>query len=470
MMIIDPYRFGGGCPPYTTGLYTAEELDQMIFVDGYIPVANAVELDALRTSSTRTMGEGTCWEGEYNVSPVGKKYVQILEIDASGFTNWDRIEGFISIYDGNELVMKNFTQNISFSTGVFDTMETGTKFYNIRLSDSNFVTTQTSAGYYAGVLFTWCRNGFVIDNCVVENCHVSNVGSVSLQAMGCFAATVLSNSLSGIINNCHVIDCSATNNSVASTGRNVNHGTSGFMNLFGCTVTNCSVSNTVINCTKSSSGAGFASIISGGIVTDCYAENIEVNGNPLAMTQYGGFVGVAMTGAEIVRCYATGKVTGYQRVGGFIGYFFDNTTDECYADCEVIGGIEAGGFAGAATFNTDVATDCYAHGEVSGTQYIGGFLGRILSNRPKWKKCYSTGLVTGGLYTGGFAGSMNPLDATNSYWDTVTSGQATSAGGIGKTTSDLQTPTSNTGIYSAWTIPPWTFGTASEYPTLTTTP
>ena len=63
----------------------------------------------------------------------------------------------------------------------------------------------------------------------------------------------------------------------------------------------------------------------------------------------------------------------------------------------------------------------------------------------------------------------------NSYWDTETSGQATSAGGTGKTTVELVMPTGYTGIYFNWNLDldgdttnddPWDFGTSSEYPVL----
>ncbi len=65
--------------------------------------------------------------------------------------------------------------------------------------------------------------------------------------------------------------------------------------------------------------------------------------------------------------------------------------------------------------------------------------------------------------------------ATNSYWDTETSGNSTSHAGTGKTTSELQSPTGYTGIYANWNLnfdgqtgndDPWNFGTANQYPTL----
>ena len=60
---------------------------------------------------------------------------------------------------------------------------------------------------------------------------------------------------------------------------------------------------------------------------------------------------------------------------------------------------------------------------------------------------------------------MNVGTVTASYWDTETSGQATSAAGAGKTTSELQMPTSASGIYATWGTA-WDFGTECQYPVL----
>ena len=73
--------------------------------------------------------------------------------------------------------------------------------------------------------------------------------------------------------------------------------------------------------------------------------------------------------------------------------------------------------------------------------------------------------------TGGLIGSnaSSGTSITASYWDTGT-GPSSSAGGEGKTTSELQTPTSNTGIYANWQSAAegdvWDFGTSSQYPAL----
>ena len=77
---------------------------------------------------------------------------------------------------------------------------------------------------------------------------------------------------------------------------------------------------------------------------------------------------------------------------------------------------------------------------------------------------------------GGLIGS-NSGTVTASYWDTETSGRASSAGGTGRTIAQLRNVTTATGIYSDWdnlTLDasgtndddPWNFGTTDQYPVL----
>ena len=137
---------------------------------------------------------------------------------------------------------------------------------------------------------------------------------------------------------------------------------------------------------------------------------------------------------------------------------------------DVHGGSRTGGLVGD---NGLVIAASYVTGSVSGTGKVGGlagdsFGGRILTS-------YSTGSVTGTGVVGGLVGGNfgNTGTATDSYWDTQTSGQSESAGGEGKTTSELQSPTGYTGIYESWNLDLdgvgddlWDFGTASQYPAL----
>jgi len=63
---------------------------------------------------------------------------------------------------------------------------------------------------------------------------------------------------------------------------------------------------------------------------------------------------------------------------------------------------------------------------------------------------YSTGSVTGNEHVGGLVGVNWVGTVSNSFWDTKTSGQATSAGGTGKTTAEMQDIT--TFLEAAWDI------------------
>ncbi len=73
----------------------------------------------------------------------------------------------------------------------------------------------------------------------------------------------------------------------------------------------------------------------------------------------------------------------------------------------------------------------------------GDSAGLVGHNNATIYNSYSTGSVSsGGLgssYVGGLVGSQGQYSQIiNSYWNTETSGQLTSAGGVGKTTAELQ--------------------------------
>jgi hypothetical protein len=70
----------GSCPPYTPGLYTKEEIDDLVDNQGYIPVASAAEFDLIDSGSSETMGAGSCWEGTYTTG-LNEKYLFVNNID-----------------------------------------------------------------------------------------------------------------------------------------------------------------------------------------------------------------------------------------------------------------------------------------------------------------------------------------------------------------------------------------------------
>ena len=101
--------------------------------------------------------------------------------------------------------------------------------------------------------------------------------------------------------------------------------------------------------------------------------------------------------------------------------------------------------------------NCYSTASTSGELRIGGLVGSNNQNGTIID-CFSKGFVEGtnSGYEGGLVGEVGAGASTsNSFWDTQTSGQATSAGGTVKTTAEMQnydtfTNTSTTGLSTSW--------------------
>ncbi len=113
-----------------------------------------------------------------------------------------------------------------------------------------------------------------------------------------------------------------------------------------------------------------------------------------------------------------------------------------YATGAVSGGSQVGGLIGSTNNFASVITNVYATGAVSGGSQVGGLIGLLSGQGPGHPAAlsfaYSTGAVSGGSQFGGLVGRDTFGAVTNSYWDTQTSGQASSADGIGRTTAQLQ--------------------------------
>ncbi|MCX5757590.1 MAG: PASTA domain-containing protein, partial [Candidatus Hydrogenedentes bacterium] len=151
----------------------------------------------------------------------------------------------------------------------------------------------------------------------------------------------------------------------------------------------------------------------------------------------GQYVGglVADNDGPVTACYATGAVSGSDDVGGLVGrngYYEPTTVTQCYATGAVSGSGQYVG--GLVAENDGTVTACYAMGTVAGSDDVGGLVGK---NNATVTQCYATGAVSGsGQYVGGLVGGhFGTVDS--SYWDTETSGQATSADGTGEPTAAM---------------------------------
>ncbi len=163
-----------------------------------------------------------------------------------------------------------------------------------------------------------------------------------------------------------------------------------------------------------------------------------VNANVSCTAYIGSLVGVNL--GTVSNSYSTGSVTCSLSPGGLVGNNLA-TVSNSYSTANVTGDTNAGGLAGG---NSGTVINSYATGGVTGEQFAGGLLG---TSNGTVVSCYSVGSVIGIDNIGGLVGYSEGT-VSNSFWDTETSGQATSSGGIGKTTAEMQV----IATFSAWNI------------------
>jgi hypothetical protein len=171
----------------------------------------------------------------------------------------------------------------------------------------------------------------------------------------------------------------------------------------------------------------------GGTVTDCHATG-SVRGDGII----GGLLGGIDDGNVNNSC-STASVTGLESVGGLVGHNYNGTVGNSYSTGNVTGNdYNIGGLVGSNSGDSTVHNSC-SSSNVIGFLYAGGLVG-YNGGGSTIDNSYSTGNVTGsddnigGLV--GYNGSGSIV--TNSFWDIETSGQATSQGGTGKTTAEMQ--------------------------------
>ena len=190
--------------------------------------------------------------------------------------------------------------------------------------------------------------------------------------------------------------------------------------------------------------------------------------NVIGNLNVGGLVGKNdNSGGTVINCYATGNVTGNDNVGGLVGWNREGTMSRCYATGCVTGNDSVGGLVGK---NSDTASNCYATGRVTGNDNVGGLAGRN-DNWGSVSDSYSTGGVTGSTHVGGLIG-RNAGTESNSFWDTQTSEQGSSAGGTPKTTQQMKDITTFSG--AGWDIvligdyvdETWYIDDGNDYPRL----
>ena len=177
--------------------------------------------------------------------------------------------------------------------------------------------------------------------------------------------------------------------------------------------------------------------------------------------------------------------------GGLVGTIDAGTVAASWSSADVSASAHSscvsGGLVGGTTTNGGYIIASYAAGSVSdscATTSVAGGLMALGGAGSGLTYSISASYATGPASTNGTAiglaaiGSSYTGTISDSYWDTGTSGIADDSDTTspeGKTTSDLQSVLSYTGIYANWNVnvdgttgndDPWDFGTNMQYPRL----
>ncbi|WP_018127040.1 BspA family leucine-rich repeat surface protein [Balneola vulgaris] len=242
-----------------------------------------------------------------------------------------------------------------------------------------------------------------------------------------------------------------------------------------------------------SAGVGlFKYLGSSGVIKNVGLANVDITG----FTNVGGLIGGTVVGNPemdtlpvIDSVFVTGTVTGGDNVGGVIGNQFAGNLSHAWSSATVVGtggfayygglvgymdggsisesyatgsvtestgfGSQVGGLVGGAGGGISLTiSDSYATGAVSGYDDVAGLVGAVFGG-VTITNSYATGAVSGDVSAvnlGGLVGfeddyTLETLGNTynSSYWDSMTTGQASSAGGTAKTTTEMQTQSTFTG-------------------------
>lgn len=328
-------------------------------------------------------------------------FIQTADIDL-GVSPWidgtgwvpigNNLEKFTGSYDGNEFKITGLTISISdpengWNTGLFGFTTKDASLDNITLEDAT-LNGKNEIGSLVG------KNYGTVSNCSSINVNLTGYSNVG--------------GLIGV--NYGLVQNSYTSGEVLSTysyaggliGENASYSDAQYLAEAG-NVLYCHSSAIVTG--FDGSGSNYVSLI-GGLIGNDSRGNIEhsyATGTVTGYERVGGLIGNAYD-TQISNCYATGNVTGsYYDVGGLVGETTNTIIENCHASGNVVGPYYVGGLVGD---HDGSMTDCYSEGTVTGTNRVGGLVG-YNNNSSTISKSYSTGIVSGNEFLGGLVGYNN---------------------------------------------------------------
>lgn len=194
-----------------------------------------------------------------------------------------------------------------------------------------------------------------------------------------------------------------------------------------------SITNMKIN-RPALAGVGLFGWASGATISNVKLDNVDIVGQQ----RIGALIGSMHNNGIISKCSSSGITQGGNFTAGLVGnLYYGSLLSESFSSCTVVandGFQQAGGLVGRVL--TGYVQNCYATGSVNCTNWAGGLIGNA-TNNSAIASCYSTGKVNGVGYCGGLVGGTIETTVTNCYWNTETSLQSVSAGGLGLNTAQM---------------------------------
>jgi len=403
-----------------------------------------------------------------------KHFKLMADIDLGGYTGtefniigyyvdrWDKMP-FTGCFEGNGHAIWNFgyTSTDIDCIGLFGYVSD----LNAEIKDLTLCYPNVDGGYAysVGSLVGWMEKGLILD-CLITGGEVSgddycvggligllgNDGTVS----GCYSSCIVigHKDVGGLVGSSTgaILDCGYIGNAWGkmSTGGIVGRNTGG--------ISNCWTEAKVFG---DHEAGGLVGYDSGGTILKSSAFGV-VSGR----MEVGGLVGYAY-GTSISYSCMMGDIKGDHETGGLVGYSsYKSTISHSFSDVNISGKRYNGGLVGETSYAT--ISNSYATGRVSGSNwYIGGLIG--MNDKSTVSNCYATVVVSSSdiVGVGGLVG-RNTGDVSASFWDIEISGQGTSDGGIGKTTSEMQMMSTFTDAGWDFTTPVWTIDEGNDYPRL----
>ncbi len=398
-------------------------------------------------------------------------YYLTNDIDCSDTRNWNSGEGFEpvgeyitdqfgGVLDGNNYAISNLHINRSTKNYValFGLTRGISVLMNVALQSVNITGNQ----WVGGLVGLKCGEAY---DCYVTGLvlGINTVGGLVGENSGTFSILINSHAFVEVIGNERVGGLVGQNKESASISTCYASGTvTNAINVVGGLVGWNHASAIIKNSYATTHVTALAERAGGlvGINSGLIEHSSSFGSLTNCTSHVGGLVGVNEDGI-VTNSYAQVTVSASgNNIGGLVGWN-DYTISNSYSAGFTLGNANVGGMVGLSLASGTI-TKSYSESSVSALGSKGG--GGVGRNLGIVQECYAKGIVSANSMLGGFI-AENIGTATQSYWDTQTSGLATSDGGTGKTTAQMY----QQATFVSWDFAgTWSIDEGNNYPTLKT--